>query len=89
MKLVCVYEVMFQYRVPTYEAISNLDGIEFELIHGASDKNTKLKNYSGEVYFKHTQLPTYWFRAKTNNGKSSQQILFFLFFNCYSVFYVI
>ncbi len=81
MKLVCVYKVMFQYRVPTYEAISNLDGIEFELIHGASDKNTKLKNYSGEVYFKHTQLPTYWFRAKTNNGKSSQQILFFLFFN--------
>ena len=71
---------MFQYRVPTYERISKLPDIDFELIHGTSDKNTKLKNYEGKVDFKHTQLPTVWFKAKSNNGVSSQQYLPFLFF---------
>lgn len=80
MKLICLYKVMFQYRVPTYERISQLSNVDFELIHGTSDKNTKLKNYEGEVNFKHTQLPTVWFKAKSNNGVSSQQFLPFLFF---------
>lgn len=80
MKLICIYKVMFQYRVPTYERISKLPNVDFELMHGSSDKKTKLKNFEGEVKFKHTQLPTIWFRAKTNNGTSSQQFLPFLFF---------
>lgn len=71
---------MFQYRVPTYERISKLPNVDFELLHGSSDKNTKLKNYEGEVDFKHTQLPTLWFKAVSNNGVSSQQYLPFLFF---------
>ena len=71
---------MFQYRVPTYERISKLPNVDFELIHGSSDKRTKLRNYEGEVNFKHTQLPTLWFKAKSNNGTSSQQFLPFLFF---------
>lgn len=79
MKLVCLYKVMFQYRVPTYERISKLPNVDFELIHGTSDKNTKLKNYEGKVNFKHTQLPTIWFKAKSNNGVSSQQFFPFLF----------
>ena len=69
---------MFQYRVPTYERISKLPNVDFELLHGSSDKGTKLKNYEGEVNFKHIQLPTIWFKAKTNNGVSSQQFLPFL-----------
>lgn len=71
---------MFQYRVPTYERISKLPNVDFELLHGSSDNKTKLKNFDGRVNFKHTQLPTIWFRAKTNNGTSSQQFLPFLFF---------
>lgn len=71
---------MFQYRVPTYERISKLSDVEFELLHGSSDHNSKLKNYEGQVYFKHTQLPTIWFKARSNNGVSSQQFLPFLFF---------
>lgn len=71
---------MFQYRVATYERISKLPDVDFELLHGSSDKNTKLKNYEGEVNFKHTQLPTFWFKAKSNNGTSSHQFLPFLFF---------
>ena len=34
MKLLCLYQVMFQYRVGTYEAIAKLPNVDFELWHG-------------------------------------------------------
>lgn len=59
---------MFQYRVGTYEAISELPGVSFELWHGNSVTNSKLKNYTGNVIFRHKQIPTIRFKGKTNNG---------------------
>ena len=80
MKLLCLYQVMFQYRVGTYEAISRLPGVDFELWHGSDVPNTKLKNYKGEVGFKHRQLPCWHLPVKTNNGSSSQPFFPLLFF---------
>ena len=42
-KLLCLYQIMFQYRVGTYEAMSKITDVEFELWHGDDVKNTKLK----------------------------------------------
>lgn len=80
MKLLCLYQVMFQYRVGTYEAISRLPGVDFELWHGSDVPNTKLKNYKGEVSFKQRLLPCWHLPIKTNNGSSSQPFFPLLFF---------
>lgn len=80
MKLLCLYQVMFQYRVGTYEAISRLEGVDFELWHGSDVPNTKLKNYKGDVTFRHRQLPCWHLPVKTNNGASSQPFFPLLFF---------
>jgi len=80
MKLLCLYQVMFQYRVGTYAAISKLSEVDFELWHGKDVTNSKLKNYNGEVAFKHRLLPTIRFRIKTNNGGISVAYHPFLFF---------
>lgn len=80
MKLLCLYQVMFQYRVGTYEAISKLDGVDFELWHGSDVPNTKLRNFRGEVSFRHRQLPCWHLPVKTNNGASSQPFFPLLFF---------
>lgn len=80
MKLLCLYQVMFQYRVGTYEAMANLPDVDFELWHGKDVSNSKLKNYRGEVSFKHKLLPTVRFSGKTNNGGVSIAYHPFLFF---------
>jgi glycosyltransferase involved in cell wall biosynthesis len=80
MKLLCLYQVMFHYRVGTYQAISKLDGVDFELWHGSDVPNTKLKNYRGDVSFRHRQIPCIHLHVKTNNGSSSQPFFPFLFF---------
>ena len=80
MKLLCLYQVMFQYRVGTYAAISKLDNVDFELWHGGDVANTKLKNYKGEVSFRHRQIPCRRLPVKTNNGSSTQPYFPFLFF---------
>ena len=49
---------MFQYRVGTYEAISRLPNVDFELWHGPSVPGTKLRNYEGAVSFRHKIPPT-------------------------------
>lgn len=80
MKLLCLYQVLFQYRVGTYEAMSRIPGVEFELWHGKGAPNSKLKNYEGEVIFRKKELPTIRFRGKTNNGGVSiayHPLLFF------------
>lgn len=69
---------MFQYRVGTYEAISKLEGVDFELWYGSDVPNTKLRNFKGEVTFKHKQLPCWHLPVKTNNGSSSQPFFPFL-----------
>lgn len=79
MKLLCLYQVMFQYRVGTYEAIAKLPSVDFELWHGKDVLNSKLKNYKGEVNFKHRCLPSCRLPIKTNNGSSSQPFFPFLF----------
>lgn len=71
MKLLCLYQVLFQYRVGTYEAIAKLPKVDFELWHGSSDSHSKLKNYTGEVSFSRKQIPTCRVRGKTNNGGMS------------------
>lgn len=71
MKLLCLYQVMFQYRVGTYEAIAKLPGVDFELWHGSSDPHSKLKNYNGEVSFPRKLITTWRFKGKTNNGGMS------------------
>lgn len=70
-RLLCLYQVMFQYRVGTYEEMSKIPGVSFELWHGNSDPNSKLKNYNGTVLFRHKRLPTLRFKGKTNNGGMS------------------
>lgn len=80
MKLLCLYQVMFQYRVGTYEAISKLPGVDFELWHGKDVPNTKLKNYKGNVGFRHRALACWRLPIKTNNGASSQPFFPLLFF---------
>ena len=80
MKLLCLYQVMFQYRVGTYAAISKLDGVDFELWHGKDVPNTKLKNFKGEVSFRHRQIHCIHLPVKTNNGSSSQPLFPFLLF---------
>ena len=80
MKLLCLYQVMFQYRVGTYAAISKIKGVDFELWHGNDVPNTKLKNYKGDVSFRHRQIPCLHLPVKTNNGSSSQPLFPFLFF---------
>lgn len=80
MKLLCLYQVMFQYRVGTYDAISQLPGVDFELWHGKDVPNSKKKNYKGEVRFKHKQLSTVHLPFKTNNGEGSMPYFPFLFF---------
>lgn len=80
MKLLCLYQVMFQYRVGTYEAMSKLQDVDFELWHGKDVPNSKLKNYGGEVHFKRRVLPTVRFKGKTNNGGISLAYHPFLFF---------
>ena len=68
------------YRVGTYEAISKLPDVDFELWHGKDVANSKMKNYKGEVFFKHKQLPSWRLPIKTNNGASSQPFFPFLLF---------
>ena len=68
MKLLCLYQVMFHYRVGTYEAISKLPNVDFELWHGADFDGTKKINYKGYVSFRHKQLPRIKLPFKTNNG---------------------
>ena len=80
MKLLCLYQVMFHYRVGTFQAISNLPNVDFELWHGSDVPNTKLKNYKGEVCFRHKQLPCWHLPVKTNNGSSSQPFFPLLLF---------
>lgn len=80
MKLLCLYQVMFQYRVGTYEAMSRLPEVDFELWHGNDVPNSKLKNYGGDVSFKRRILPTYRFSGRTNNGGISVAYHPFLFF---------
>ncbi len=53
MRLLCLFQVMFQYRVGTYEAIAKLPEVDFELWHGRDLPNSKVKNYKGDVSFKH------------------------------------
>lgn len=79
MRLLCLYQVMFQYRVGTYEAIAKLPGVDFELWHGSSDPHSKLKNYNGEVSFPRKQINTCRFKGKTNNGGMSLVYHPFLF----------
>lgn len=82
MKLLCLYQVMFQYRVGTYEAMAKLPDVDFELWHGKDVPNSKLKNYGGEVAFRRKVLPTIRFSGKTNNGGISiayHPLLFFKF----------
>ena len=80
MKLLCLYQVMFQYRVGTYAAIAKLDNVDFELWHGEDVENTKLKNYKGEVTFRHKEIPCWRLHVKTNNGLSTQPYFPLLFF---------
>lgn len=84
MKLLCLYQVMFQYRVGTYEAMAKLPNVDFELWHGKDVPNSKLKNYKGEVSFRHRQLPSWRLPIKTNNGASSQPFFPLLFFRLIS-----
>lgn len=79
MRLLCLYQVLFHYRVGTYEAIAKLPNIDFELWHGSSDPDSKLKNYNGEVSFPHKRVPTCRFKGKTNNGGISIVYQPFLF----------
>ena len=71
---------MFQYRVGTYEAMSKIPDVDFELWHGKDVPNSKLKNYTGNVIFKRKILPTIRFYGKTNNGDVSIAYHPFLFF---------
>lgn len=80
MKLLCLYQVMFHYRVGTYEAISKLPGVTFELWHGKDVPNSKMKNYKGKVSFEHKELPSWRLPIRTNNGSSSQPYFPLLFF---------
>ena len=57
-----------------------MPGVEFELWHGRDVPNTKIKNYQGDVAFKHKQLPCFRLPIKTNNGSSTQQFIPFLLF---------
>ena len=84
MKLICLYQVMFQYRVGTYEAMAKLPNVDFELWHGKDVPNSKLKNYKGEVFFRHRQLPSWRLPIKTNNGASSQPFFPLLLFRLIS-----
>lgn len=79
MKLLCLYQVMFQYRVGTYEAIAKLPNVNFVLWHGKDRPNSKLKNYRGDVSFQHRILPSFLLPLKTNNGSSAQPFFPFLF----------
>lgn len=80
MRLLCLYQVMFQYRVGTYAAIAKLDNVDFELWHGGDVENTKLKNYKGSVTFRHRQIPCWRLPVKTNNGSSTQPFFPLLLF---------
>ena len=71
---------MFQYRVGTYEAMSKLPDVDFELWYGTSVPNSKLKNYEGPVSFPHKQIRTIRMRGRTNNGSLSLPYHPFLFF---------
>lgn len=80
MKLLCLYQVMFQYRVGTYDAMSKLSGVDFELWYGTSAPNSKLKNYEGPVSFPHRQIKTIRMKGRTNNGSMSLSYHPFLLF---------
>ena len=71
---------MFHYRVGTYEAITKLPDVDFELWHGKDVPNSKKKNFKGAVSFNHKQLPSWRLPIKTNNGSSSQPYFPLLFF---------
>lgn len=79
MKLLCLYCVMFQYRVGTYTAMSKLKDVDFELWHGRSVPNSKRKNYEGEVPFRHKELPTKYIPVP-GNGTIGLPYTPFLFF---------
>lgn len=80
MKLLCLYQVMFQYRVGTYEAMAKIPNVDFELWHAKDVANTKKKNFKGEVGFRHRQLKSFHLPFRTNNGKGVMPIFPFLFF---------
>lgn len=79
MKLLCLYQVMFQYRVGTYEAIAKLPDVDFELWYGTNSPNSKLQNYEGPVSFSHKQILTIRMKGRTNNGSMSLSYHPFLF----------
>lgn len=70
---------MFQYRVGTYEAMSRLQGVDFELWYGTDVPSSKLRNYEGPVPFSHKQIRTFRIKGKTNNGNMSLPYHPFLF----------
>ena len=79
-KLICIYQVMMPYRVGVFERLAKMEGIDFELLFGESDKHSKKKNYEGPVTFSANKQWSFYLQMKNNNGESSLQIMPWLFF---------
>lgn len=78
-KLVILYQVIFSYRLPIYNRISAIPGVDFELWHCPDMPGTKKMNAKGAKNFKTRTLKTVFKKFKTNNSDNVMPISFFLF----------
>ncbi|MCE3296506.1 MAG: hypothetical protein K0R65_2220 [Crocinitomicaceae bacterium] len=78
-KLVILYQVIFSYRLPIYNRISNIPGIDFELWHCPDMPGTKKMNAKGAKNFKTRVLRTVFKKFQTNNSDNVMPVSFFLF----------
>lgn len=62
------YRVLQSWRVPVFQKISEIHGIDLCVFYADDFAGTKVKSYSGIVNFKTVKLPTKKFSFKTANG---------------------
>lgn len=62
------YRVLQSWRVPVFQRLSEIKGIDLCVFYADDFEGTKVKSYSGIVNFKTVKLPTKKISFKTSNG---------------------
>ena len=64
------YRVLQAWRVPVFQKLSDLEGIDLCVFYSDDFEGTKVKSFTGEVQFKTIKLPSKQFTFNTKNGKA-------------------
>ncbi len=80
MKIAIIYQVVFHYRMPLYEYISNSIKYESVLFYGKNSKIGKSINAKGPYNFVSKKLKTYRLPINMGHGQAEMPFFPFLFF---------